>query len=198
MEDTTPASPGARDSLGLTAPDERRTWPITRRLLTKVRPRPGQGLLVELALLALVVAWFFLLRPQNLGGPVGYVIVSGQSMEPTLHSGDLVLVRQRESYQVGDVIAYRIPRGEPGEGIIVVHRIVGGSAEEGFVTRGDNRTGADLWRPRPQDIAGALWLHLPRVGWLLGLLRAPLVLATAAAVVAVLLVLTSPARKRRA
>ena len=157
-----------------------------------------RGNLGTLALLALVVAWFFLLRPQNLGGPVGYVIVSGQSMEPTLHSGDLVLVRQRESYQVGDVIAYRIPRGEPGEGIIVVHRIVGGSAEEGFVTRGDNRTGADLWRPRPQDIAGALWLHLPRVGWLLGLLRTPLVLATAAAAVAVLLVLTSPSRSRRA
>ncbi len=153
---------------------------------------------MELAVLALVAAWFFLLRPQNLGGPVGYVIVSGQSMEPTLHSGDLVLVRQRDSYQAGDVIAYRIPRGEPGEGIIVVHRIVGGSAEEGFVTRGDNRTGADLWRPRPQDIAGALWLHLPRVGWLLGLLRTPLVLATAAAAVAVLLVLTSPSRSRRA
>ena len=60
-----------------------------------------------------------------LGGPASYVIVSGHSMEPTLYTGDLVVVHQRDEYSVGDMVAFEIEGGSQ-----VIHRIVGGSAAE--------------------------------------------------------------------
>jgi signal peptidase I len=69
----------------------------------KTSPRTLAGLLLSLALLA--VGWW-LLGPVQLGGPTGFAIVNGNSMEPRLERGDLVLVRKRSSYDVGDVVLY--------------------------------------------------------------------------------------------
>ena len=64
--------------------------------------------------IALVVVvclfWAHFLRPESLGGRAAYVLVSGQSMEPRYHTGDLVLVQRHAGYHVGQVIAYRVPR----------------------------------------------------------------------------------------
>ncbi|MBD0328877.1 MAG: S24/S26 family peptidase [Thermoleophilia bacterium] len=132
------------------------------------------------ATVALLVVWFFAFRPQALGGPVAYELVSGTSMLPTFENGDLVLVREQSSYAAGEVVSYRVPAGDPAEGAHVIHRIVGGSASEGFVLRGDNRTATDLWRPKAADVVGSQWLAIPRVGDAAALLRSPLVLATLA------------------
>jgi signal peptidase I len=113
---------------------------------------------------AVVAAWAIFLRPAFLGGPVTYVIVAGHSMEPTLHTGDLVVARRQRTYRRGDVIAYRITKHQAGAGTLVVHRIVGGSSHDGYVTRGDNRRYRDPWRPKPADIAGKMSLHARRLG----------------------------------
>jgi signal peptidase I len=105
--------------------------------------------------LAAIVGCALLVWPGFLHGGTAYVIVSGNSMEPTLHGGDLVLTVRRSSYDVGDVVAYRIPEGQPGAGVLVIHRIVGGSASSGYIMQGDNRAGRDPWRPRPRDVVGA-------------------------------------------
>jgi len=95
------------------------------------------------------------------------------------------VLREHDTYRVGDVIAYRVPRGEPGAGYRIVHRIVGGSGAEGYITRGDNRASEDYWRPVDGDVLGALWLHVPAVGRYVPALRAPAVIAGVAAVVMV-------------
>lgn len=133
-----------------------------------------------------VLAWILLLRPQALGGPASYVLVSGHSMRPQLETGDLVITRREDTYGVGDVVAYRIPNGEPGAGGRVIHRISGGSPREGFQTRGDNRDQPDIWRPRPRDIEGRLWLRLPKAGTFVAMLSAPIPLGTAAGLLAFL------------
>jgi signal peptidase len=137
---------------------------------------------VTAAFVALALAWAVFLRPQALGGPAAYVIVSGKSMEPTLKNGDLVVALERSSYRVGDVVAYRVPKGEEGAGALVIHRITGGSADQGYVLRGDNRQGEDLWRPKPGDVAGAMRAHVPRVGLLFTFVRTPLGMAIFAGV----------------
>jgi signal peptidase I len=113
-----------------------------------------------------VVTWALFFRPQVLGGPATYLIVSGRSMEPRLHAGDLVVATRQRTYRPGDVIAYHIPKNQAGAGALVIHRIVGGSSRDGYVTRGDNRSYRDPWRPRPADIAGKMRLHAPRLGLL--------------------------------
>ena len=142
----------------------------------------------------LIVAWAVLLRPELLGGPAAYVIVSGASMEPTLAHGDLVVATRKDSYRVGDVVAYRVAKGEPGEGALVIHRVVGGSATAGYLTKGDSREGRDLWRPRPSDVLGSVSFRVPRVGLLLVSMRTPLGLATLAGLTAFLFV--SAGRRR--
>ena len=125
--------------------------------------------------------WMQFLRPQSLGGNAAYVLVSGQSMEPRYHTGDLVLVEKQSRYHAGQLIAYRVPKGDPMAGAQVIHRIVGGDAKHGFIVRGDNRTAPDVWRPKPQDIVGAKALRLPGAIVVLQFLRAPLFLALLAA-----------------
>jgi len=149
------------------------------------------------AVLAMGAAWLLLFRPTFLGGPASYVMVAGRSMQPTLDSGDLVLVRQQGNYGNGDIVAFRVPEGEPGEGAIVIHRIVGGSAEEGLIVQGDNKNGPDPWRPTAGDVVGRLWFSVPGAGRLLAILQSPLLLAGLASGVAVSLVLIGGEEKNR-
>jgi signal peptidase len=133
---------------------------------------------ISLALLGLFVGWFLLLRPGVLGGPASYVMVSGQSMEPTLHGSDLAVLQKRSDYRPGDIVAFRVPEGEPGEGGMIIHRIVGGNAEEGYIVQGDNKERPDFWRPRPDDILGKMWFGIPGGGHFLAFLRQPLILGS--------------------
>jgi signal peptidase len=147
--------------------------------------------------MGLFVAWFVLLRPAFLGGPATYVMVSGESMEPTLDSGDLVLVRQQSNYGNGDIVAFRPPRRTGGRSAAVIHRIVGGSPQEGFIMQGDNNEGKDPWRISEGDILGEMWFSAPAGGRFLGMLQSPLVLAGLASGVAVFLVLSGGEEKKR-
>jgi signal peptidase len=143
--------------------------------------------LATVALIAAVAAWLVLLRPTALGGTTGYVLVAGPSMLPTYHVGDLVLTSPAALYDIGTIVVYRIPAGEPGAGRLVVHRLVGGSAETGFTTQGDHNGYTDVWHPRPTDIVGSPVAVIPRAGVAIQILRQPVVAATIAAVVVMLL-----------
>jgi signal peptidase I len=142
-----------------------------------------------LAVLALLAAWALTLRPTSLGGRAVYITVTGTSMQPTLRSGDLVVLRKQTSYHTGEIVAYRVPGGQPGAGSRVIHRIVGGSGATGYVTRGDNRTSDDFWQPVDGDVLGAFWFRAPGVGRYIPVLRTPVILATLAAAVVVWVVL---------
>lgn len=163
------------------------------RLKQLVRPR---SLLLPIAI-ALFIAWLALLRPTLLGGPASYMWVAGHSMDPTLHNGDLAVVQKHSSYSPGDIVVFRVPKGEPGEGAIVIHRLVGGSAEEGFTTQGDNSETVDRWRPTKDDMVGRLWFSIPRAGRVLAFLQGPLRLAGLASGFAVFLVLSGDTDKKR-
>lgn len=127
----------------------------------------------QLALIATVL-WFGL--PQSLGGRAGWVVISGTSMLPHMHTGDLALVEKQSGYHVGEVIAYRVPKGQVGAGFEVIHRIVGGNPRTGWIVQGDNRTLPDLWRPRNSDIVGARLLWIPKAYLFLRFLHTPLLL----------------------
>jgi signal peptidase I len=144
------------------------------------RTRNRLARLMRLALVALpLLGWALWLRPEFAGGRVDYIIVGGQSMLPTLHGGDLVVIQRESTYVAGDVVAYRIPDGV-FRGRRVIHRIVGGDPIHGFTLQGDNNDDDDLWHPRHSDIEGKLWLRLPAVGRPVALARSPSALAAVA------------------
>lgn len=165
-----------------------------------VKPRSGRrlafGALSWLTAIALAAGWAVYLRPVSLGGPAGYVIVSGSSMEPMMHTGDLAVVRRQGDYGIGDVVAYRIPKDDVGGGMLVIHRVIGGAVDEGLVLQGDNRDTKDMWRPQAADVVGSLWWHIPHAGTAMFLLRTPIVIAAVLAFFGFWAIVSSPDRKR--
>ena len=122
-----------------------------------------------MALLAGVWAVFL---PIQLGGQAAYVIISGNSMEPGFHLGDLVIVRQSAAYQVGDIVTYY--NAELSQNVI--HRIIG-LGPGYFILKGDNNSWIDSYQPVKDEMVGKLWLHIPNAGKVIEWLRAPISLA---------------------
>ncbi len=133
----------------------------------------GAALLVILA----VLAW-----PTSLGGCTTITVVSGHSMEPTFHTGDLIVARCGTP-KVGDIVVYQPP------GIAVrahvIHRIVGAGSTGGWIMRGDNNSYTDPWQPTGRDILGIALIQVPGAG---SLLRAPFVWSSLLLMAAALLV----------
>ena len=143
----------------------------------------------RVGLLVALLGWFVVLRPQSLGGPAAYVMVAGDSMEPTLQPGSLVVVLRRPDYRVGDVVTYRIGEGDVAAGNNVIHRIVGGDGESGYVAQGDNVASSDPWHPTTTQIVGKVVFVIPGAAPALIFLRSPLFVASVATGIALYLVL---------
>lgn len=146
---------------------------------------------------AVLLFWAVTLRPQVLGGGAMYIVVRGNSMQPTYQTGDLVIVESAATFAVGDVVAYRVPSGEIGEGHVIVHRIVSGDATTGFGVRGDNNNAPDPWTPRIGDIAGKAWILVPGLGSLIAFVHQPVIAGGLAAAIMVSLILARPPRPAR-
>jgi signal peptidase len=147
-------------------------------------------IVASVLLVIAVSVWFLLLRPGFLGGPASYIIIGGISMEPTLHQGDLAVMRRQDSYEEGDIVAFRV------EGGVVIHRIIGGGPE-GYIVKGDNKDAPDPWQPTAGQVAGRMWLHIPGAGSFLFNLRQPAGFAILVGGVTALLFLGSVKRKAK-
>lgn len=114
------------------------------------------------ASIVLFVAGWFVFGPSQFGGPATYVTTYGISMQPRVHSGDLVIARASSAPKMGDVVAYKASQNDA----TVLHRIVD-QAPDGFITKGDNNSWLDPDHPTMADIKGVEWLHIPQGGiWL--------------------------------
>lgn len=121
-----------------------------------------------LLVIALAGMWFAF-APTKLGGSTAYVIVDGNSMEPDFHRGDLVIIRNANSYEIGDIVTY----WDNSLPAYVIHRIIG-IEQDNFLLQGDNNGWIDITRPSTEDILGKLWIHIPNLGKLMAWVRIPL------------------------
>src|SRR3546814_878908 len=115
-----------------------------------------------LLLVALLLGWWTYLRPPSLGGSTSFVMVAGESMEPTYHTGDLVIVRKRDRYQVGDVVAFKTAAKSDGN-LLVIHRVVDVLPDGRLRLQGDNNDFVDPWEPTVDQVAGGKLVELR--GW---------------------------------
>lgn len=99
--------------------------------------------------------------------PFGYgaaVVLSG-SMEPTFSRGDLILVKQTDSFSVGDIVVYQT------EGILVVHRVIELDGDT-VITQGDANSTSDPVFEK-SAVKGTVIGWVPRVGILVNALKTP-------------------------
>jgi signal peptidase len=104
------------------------------------------------------------------------MVVSSQSMVPTLNVGDIILVRgtKPESITVGTIIIFHSPYDYQ---MPIVHRVLGimsGGNSLLFATKGDNNPSPDAWRVPAKNIMGVYVGKLPYVGLISLELRGPL------------------------
>lgn len=132
--------------------------------------RRSLALLGSILFWAIVVIDIWYIWPTTLGGKTSFVVVSGSSMEPTYFGGDLVIARSMEP-SVGDVIVYA-PDSLGGSQI--VHRIIGGNAEDGWVMQGDNNDFIDPFEPTANEVRGVVLVHYSDIGRVTALMLNPL------------------------
>jgi signal peptidase I len=128
-----------------------------------------------LSLIAVALAWIWVM-PRTIGGLNTYTVVSGISMEPTFHTGDLIISRKSDGYNVGDVVTYKIPDAKYDK-FRIVHRVIGKTEDGQYEIQGDNQDHADPWSVPGENIAGAKVFMIPQGGTVLGYARNPIGLA---------------------
>lgn len=121
--------------------------------------------------------------------PFGYgaaVVLSG-SMEPTLSTGDLIIVNHAGQLSVGDIVVY-----QDGD-ILVVHRIIVIDGET-VTTKGDANSIAD--EPVSiSEVKGRVVSRIPFVGRIVNLIKSPL--GTVLIIIAAIALVELPHRKER-
>ena len=123
---------------------------------------------------------------QLLGQYQSFLVRSG-SMEPTIMTGDVIVIKTFPQYQKNDVITYK----EGGERI-VTHRIIEETKENGqtaFITKGDANRSIDNDTVAPNQIIGKVMLMIPKMGFLVSFSQTPMGFATLIIIPSVLLII---------
>ena len=114
---------------------------------------------------AVCIAGFLSVR-----GSLPFIPIYGHSMEPTLHSGNLLVVQpiNPKDVKVGDIIVFTVPkavRDYYNYPPTVAHRVVEvwTTPSLSFRTKGDN-TGEDPFTTLPTDIRGTVGKQIPFLG----------------------------------
>lgn len=131
------------------------------------------GRVILLAVISLIIGMMvYSWNAQTLAGNampmpfgVGMSVVLSGSMEPELSVNDLVIVRETDGYEIGDIVVY-----QDGSSL-VIHRIV--SIEDSTViTQGDANNVADA-PISASAIKGKEVVHIPFVGAAMRFLKTP-------------------------
>ncbi|MDY4173363.1 MAG: signal peptidase I [Evtepia sp.] len=144
--------------------------------MTKTLKRAGRTMqIVFTVFLAvfLVCNLYFIFAPGITGNPhpdvFGFstAIITSGSMEPELSPDDIILIRQQDNYNMGDIITFQ------SGGSLVTHRIVAVTGE-GYITRGDANNADDAEPTVQEEVLGEVVACIPRVGSFIFFLKTPL------------------------
>jgi signal peptidase I len=96
------------------------------------------------------------------------VVLSG-SMLPALQIGDVVLVENTKyrKPQINDIVLYTARALDGTPVTTYAHRIIGGSAKDGWTIKGDNNNQPDYGLKANSDVKGVVLLNIPKLGRLL-------------------------------
>lgn len=130
--------------------------------------------IASLALVALIIGLnVYTINASHLAGNtvpmpfgVGAAVVLSGSMEPELSVGDLLIVAERKTYDVGDIVVYQDGR------MAVTHRIISISKNE-VITCGDANNIEDAPITHAQ-IKGKVVLAIPLLGYAVNIIKTPL------------------------
>ena len=133
---------------------------------------------IAIIVIGVVLIWFAVKVVFNVDNP--FYVVSSGSMIPVLNVGDILIVKDGNTFnslKVGDIIVFNRPQG--GDRVIV-HRIIEISdrfGEKVIVTKGDANDGiipGTDFPIREKDYIGTVAYTVPKVGLVLKYLNPPI------------------------
>ena len=146
---------------------------------------------IAIIVIGVVLIWFAVKIVFNVDNP--FYVVSSGSMIPVLNVGDILIVKDGNTFnslKVGDVIVFNRPQG--GDRVIV-HRIIEISDRFGqkvIVTKGDANDGiipGTDFPIREKDYIGTVAYTVPKVGLVLKYLNPPVNYVIIAGIIGILL-----------
>ena len=147
-----------------------------------------------LAISACTLAYDKFVKKSKIPSVFGYsvLIVASPSMTGAIEAGDAIIIKNSDSYAVGDVITY-FPADE---NFSVTHRIVKMEGDK-FYTKGDANQSEDPDPVLIKQIAGKVAVKLDKVGYFIEWLKSPVGMIFAAAFIVVLILIIVIEDKRR-
>jgi signal peptidase len=146
---------------------------------------------IAIIVIGVVLIWFAVKVVFNVDNP--FYVVSSGSMIPVLTVGDILIVKDGNTFnslKVGDVIVFNRPQG--GDRVIV-HRIIEISdrfGEKVIVTKGDANDGiipGTDFPIREKDYIGTVAYTVPKVGLVLKYLNPPVNYVIIAGIIGILI-----------
>ena len=146
---------------------------------------------IAIIVIGVVLIWFAVKVVFNVDNP--FYVVSSGSMIPVLNVGDILIVKDGNTFnslKVGDIIVFNRPQG--GDRVIV-HRIIEVSdrfGEKIIVTKGDANDGiipGTDFPIREKDYIGSVAYTVPKVGLVLKYLNPPVNYIIIAGIIGILI-----------
>lgn len=142
--------------------------------------------------IVLVVITFFalllIISIFPIAGNIKILSVLSGSMEPTLHTGSVIIVKPISNYKIGDVITFG-PNTKTQTP--VTHRISDMRVVDGniiYITKGDANDSPDIREIQKKDIIGKVLFSVPFAGYAVDFAKKPFGFVLIIAIPAVLIV----------
>jgi len=122
-------------------------------------------------ILLAIVAFFSVSANTGLLGNYKSLVVQSGSMENTIMTGDIILIKALPQYNKNDVVTFK----EISERI-VTHRIIDvqdDSDRKIFITKGDANRSIDNDTVKPEQILGKVIFVVPKIGFLVAFAKSP-------------------------
>ncbi|MFZ2226035.1 MAG: signal peptidase I [Candidatus Moraniibacteriota bacterium] len=109
----------------------------------------------------LLAVWFLNVHFNFFGNYEPFLVQSG-SMEPIIMIGDIVLVQDRPSYAINDIVTFRNETGR-----VITHRIVAMEQKQDgtYATKGDANQAGDSNSISEEQIVGKVVFTIPKLGF---------------------------------
>ncbi len=125
-------------------------------------------LIIPISLLAI----YILSSNFRLFGIYQSFLVQSGSMEPAIMTGDVIVIKSVNTYQINDVITFTNNSDK-----VVTHRIIevnDNNGEKTFNTKGDANRSGDDDAIAPSQVIGKVIMVIPRLGYIVAFSKTPL------------------------
>lgn len=120
-----------------------------------------------------VIAGLLIISVFPVTGNYKIMMVQSGSMEPTIKTGSIVIVKPADDYKIGDIITFKTGVKDK---IPTTHRIYDIKVNEGvpfYITKGDANNAPDDREIAKKDIIGRVRLILPYIGYAIDFAQKP-------------------------